>query len=176
MIKLFKVREKQNELAENANDGKLPVKKLSSGELRLQKVPSFVNGVDINDLNLPSVCTIKFPNGKDDLKNFQIFIHPDEGYYIGGNFLFSFRVSHIYPHEAPKVKCENVVYHPNIDLEGNVCLNVLREDWKPDPNHENPLNVEAGEVLRYSPKLFAINARRAMNGQCVGSNFYSRVI
>lgn len=23
------------------------------------------------------------------------------------------------------------VYHPNIDLEGNICLNVLREDWKP---------------------------------------------
>lgn len=23
------------------------------------------------------------------------------------------------------------VYHPNIDPEGNVCLNILREDWKP---------------------------------------------
>ena len=23
------------------------------------------------------------------------------------------------------------VFHPNIDLEGNVCLNILREDWKP---------------------------------------------
>ncbi|KAG0537912.1 hypothetical protein BDA96_03G189300 [Sorghum bicolor] len=23
------------------------------------------------------------------------------------------------------------VYYPNIDLEGNVCLNILREDWKP---------------------------------------------
>jgi hypothetical protein len=23
------------------------------------------------------------------------------------------------------------VYHPNIDLEGNVCLNILREDWNP---------------------------------------------
>ena len=23
------------------------------------------------------------------------------------------------------------VYHPNLDLEGNICLNILREDWKP---------------------------------------------
>jgi ubiquitin-protein ligase len=23
------------------------------------------------------------------------------------------------------------VYHPNIDLSGNVCLNILREEWKP---------------------------------------------
>ena len=29
------------------------------------------------------------------------------------------------------MKCETQVYHPNIDLEGNVCLNILREDWKP---------------------------------------------
>lgn len=23
------------------------------------------------------------------------------------------------------------VFHPNIDLDGNICLNILREDWKP---------------------------------------------
>lgn len=36
MIKLFKVKEKQRELAENAN-GNIPVKKQSAGELRLHK-------------------------------------------------------------------------------------------------------------------------------------------
>ncbi len=29
------------------------------------------------------------------------------------------------------MKCETKVSHPNIDLEGNVGLNILREDWKP---------------------------------------------
>ena len=48
------------------------------------------------------------------------------------------------------------IYHPNVDLEGNVCLNILREDWKPvlnlnsvmvglqylflEPNADDPLN------------------------------------
>lgn len=45
--------------------------------------------------------------------------------------MFSFKVGPNYPHEPPKVKCETQVYHPNIDLDGNVCLNILREDWKP---------------------------------------------
>lgn len=27
--------------------------------------------------------------------------------------------------------CVVQVYHPNIDLEGKICLNILREDWKP---------------------------------------------
>lgn len=37
-----------------------------------------------------------------------------------------FQVGQGYPHDPPKVKCETMVYHPNIDLEGNVCLNILR--------------------------------------------------
>lgn len=47
MIKLFKVKEKQRELAQNAN-GKTPVKKQSAGELRLHKgMPCYDYAADI---------------------------------------------------------------------------------------------------------------------------------
>ena len=54
-----------------------------------------------------------------------------QGFYKGGRFVFNFKVSPNYPHDPPKVKCKTLIFHPNIDLEGNVCLNILREDWKP---------------------------------------------
>ena len=51
--------------------------------------------------------------------------------YRGGFFNFTFVLNNNFPHEAPKVKCTQKIYHPNIDLAGNVCLNILREDWTP---------------------------------------------
>ncbi|KAK9947128.1 hypothetical protein M0R45_012563 [Rubus argutus] len=181
MIRLLKVKEKQREVAQ-ANGGSSHVKKQTAGELRLHK--------DISELNLPKPCSIFFPNGKDDLVNFEVSIKPDEGYYRGGKFVFSFQVSTIYPHEAPKVKCKTKVYHPNIDLEGNVCLNILREDWKPvlnintivyglchlftEPNYEDPLNHDAAQVLRDNLEQFEINVRRAISGGYVGQTYFSR--
>lgn len=183
MIKLFSVKQKQKEAAESAN-GRAPVKKQSAGELRVQK--------DISELNLAKTTSISFPNGADDLLSFEITIRPDEGYYHGGTFVFSFGISPLYPHEAPKVKCKTKVYHPNIDLEGNVCLNILREDWKPvlsinsiiyglqylflDPNPDDPLNQEAAEILRDNPKQFESNVKRSMTGGYINGIYFTRCI
>ena len=71
-----------------------------------------------------------FPD-PDDILNFTLTIEPDEGMYKGGTFHFNFAINQNFPHDPPKVKCTQKIYHPNIDLEGNVCLNILREDWKP---------------------------------------------
>lgn len=48
--------------------------------------------IDINDLNLPKTCTTEFPD-PDDLLTFKLIICPDEGFYKGGRFRFSFKVS-----------------------------------------------------------------------------------
>ncbi|KAI9165394.1 hypothetical protein LWI28_013274 [Acer negundo] len=93
-------KQKENYLA---NGGGPPVKKQTAGELRLNK--------DIAELNLPQTCTIEFPNGKDDLMNFEVSVKPDEGYYKDGKFLFTFQVPPMYPHEPPKVKCKTTVDH-----------------------------------------------------------------
>ncbi|XP_061242595.1 NEDD8-conjugating enzyme Ubc12 isoform X2 [Bos javanicus] len=116
MIKLFSLKQQKKE-EESAGGTKGSSKKASAAQLRIQK--------DINELNLPKTCDISFSD-PDDLLNFKLVICPDEGFYKSGKFVFSFKVGQGYPHDPPKVKCETMVYHPNIDLEGNVCLNILR--------------------------------------------------
>ncbi|RKP17992.1 NEDD8-conjugating enzyme UBC12, partial [Rozella allomycis CSF55] len=153
----------------------------------------------ITELSLPSTINISFPDS-NNLLNFQLTIKPDEGkfyllstagMYKDATFTFSFTVKPTYPHDPPKVLCLNKVYHPNIDLEGNVCLNILREDWKPvlsissivyglqflllEPNPDDPLNKEAAEVLRSDRKAFANNVARALKGGIIGPEKFDKL-
>uniref|UniRef100_A0A663FIT2 NEDD8-conjugating enzyme UBC12 n=1 Tax=Aquila chrysaetos chrysaetos TaxID=223781 RepID=A0A663FIT2_AQUCH len=182
MIKLFSLKQQKKE-EESAGGTKGTSKKASAAQLRIQK--------DINELNLPKTCEIDFSD-QDDLLHFRLLICPDEGFYKGGKFVFSFKVGQGYPHDPPKVKCETMVYHPNIDLEGNVCLNILREDWKPvltinsiiyglqylflEPNPEDPLNKEAAEVLQSNRRLFEQNVQRSLRGGYVGATYFERCL
>lgn len=85
---------------------------------------------DVGEFTLGKTMAVDFPD-PDDLLNFILTIEPDEGMYRGSRFTFDFAINQNFPHEPPKVQCREKIYHPNIDLEGKVCLNILREDWKP---------------------------------------------
>jgi ubiquitin-protein ligase len=41
----------------------------------------------------------------EDIMNFELILKPDEGFYKGGTFKFSFAINMNFPHEPPKVKC-----------------------------------------------------------------------
>ncbi|KAL4554168.1 hypothetical protein LXL04_039705 [Taraxacum kok-saghyz] len=96
---------------------------ISPGELRLYK--------DILEINLPDCCKISFPNGKDDIIDFRLWISPTTCFYRGGVFGFYFDVTTMFPQSPPKVSSFTKVCHPYIDLEGNVLLHILTHAWKP---------------------------------------------
>ncbi len=128
---------------------------------------------------------------QEDLLNFKITIKPYEGIYKGGTFVFDFKTPPSYPHDAPKVLCETTVFHPNIDMEGHVCLNILREDWKPvltiqsiimglqflmlEPNADDPLNKEAAGMLNENRRKFENTVRETFRGRAmmVGNQRYT---
>ncbi|GAA5879456.1 hypothetical protein JCM8547_008149 [Rhodosporidiobolus lusitaniae] len=144
----------------------------------------------LTELDLPSTMKTNFPSS-EDLLNFELTITPDEGMYKGGSFKFTFAINNNYPHEPPKVKCVPKIYHPNLDLEGNVCLNILREDWKPvlnlnavmvglqylflEPNADDPLNKDAANDLRQNRDRFTQNVLKSMRGGYVGSESFDDV-
>ncbi|KAJ3093407.1 NEDD8-conjugating protein ubc12 [Physocladia obscura] len=180
MLNIMSIKKKN--AADAAAGGRSP--KTSATKIRLQK--------DMDDLsNIPKTMTVSFPN-PDDLFNFSLTITPDDGFYKGGVFRFSFKIKEGYPHEAPKVLCTQKIYHPNIDLEGNVCLNILREDWKPvlninsvmiglqyiflEPNPDDPLNKEAAVVLNTNRTLFVQNVNKSMRGGIIGGVSYDNVL
>lgn len=157
--------------------------KTSAAQIRVQK--------DLTELDLPPTMKTDFPD-PTDLLNFTLTITPDEGMYRGGAFSFSFTINTNYPHEPPKVKCMQTIYHPNVDLEGNVCLNILREDWKPvlnlnsvmvglqylflEPNADDPLNKEAAEELRKNREQFLYNVKTSMRGGNIKGVTYHKVL
>lgn len=173
---------KEQQKAENAEGAAGKKKKVTAAQLRVQK--------DLSELSLGSTMKTEFPD-PDDILNFILTIEPDEGMYRGGTFTFTFAINQNFPHEPPKVRCREKIYHPNIDLEGKVCLNILREDWKPvlnlnavivglqflflEPNASDPLNKEAADDLRQTREQFKRNVRTSMNGGSVKGISYDRV-
>jgi ubiquitin-conjugating enzyme E2 M len=85
-----------------------------------------------------------------------IYTPEKDSYWYGGKYEFTISIPDNYPFDPPKVMCLTKIYHPNIDMSGNVCLNILKDDWKPtlnvstviagiyflftDPNPNDPLN------------------------------------
>jgi len=178
MQALFTLKKQQQTKSGTQTDDK---KKTTSAEIRVHK--------DISELSLTSETTIEFAN-KDDLLNFKVTTSPKEGFYKGGSFAFTFKIPPAYPHDPPKVHCETPIYHPNIDTKGNVCLNVLREDWKPvlsvssviyglqylflEPNPDDPLNTDAADLLKKSRSEFEQNVYKSLHGGTVNGISYPR--
>jgi len=160
-------------------------KKRIPGELRLQK--------ELGELDLPKHARVEFPDPKNIMR-FEVYVDltKEECLWKGGKYKFTVTVPPNYPHEAPKCHCDTQIYHPNIDLSGNVCLNILRADWKPvlginsvilgliflfiEPNPNDPLNKEAAELMRNNVSSFNERVRQSLRGATIDGVAFPRMV
>lgn len=56
---------------------------------------------------------------------------PDESPYSGGVFFLDIHFPADYPFKPPKVSFVTRIYHCNINSNGGICLDILKEQWSP---------------------------------------------
>jgi ubiquitin-conjugating enzyme E2 M len=133
---------------------------------------------DFADLDVPE--NVQLVTTKENPGQFSFILKPTMGYWTGGIFEFKFDVPIKYPFEGPKVTCIDKIWHPNIDLDGGVCVSVLRP-WKPTysvqiilfgllflfshPNPSDPLNEDAAKQMRDDPVNFGKQVVKALKGE-----------
>eukprot|EP00834_Sanchytrium_tribonematis_P007037 NODE_583_length_5729_cov_0.479574.p5 type:complete len:175 gc:universal NODE_583_length_5729_cov_0.479574:1071-1595(+) len=91
------------------------------------------------------------------------------GVYLGYSYKLDVSIPTSYPFQPPNVQFMNFCYHPNVNHQGNICLDILQDKWSPaysiqsmllsiqsllsDPNCHSPLNGEASKLWGSSEYL-----------------------
>ncbi|KAI4372630.1 hypothetical protein MLD38_010835 [Melastoma candidum] len=100
---------------------------------------------------------------------------PPDSPYAGGVFLVTIHFPPDYPFKPPKVAFRTKVFHPNINSNGSICLDILKEQWSPaltiskvllsicslltDPNPDDPLVPEIAHMYKADRNKYETTAR-----------------
>ena len=131
---------------------------------------------EYNDILTNDISNISAGPINGNLYEWQAFILGPIGTpYEGGIFKLNISIPPNYPFKSPIVIFTTKIYHPNINLAGNICLDILKDHWSPaltiskvllsicsllsDPNPNDPLVSDIANVLKTNPELYNKTAR-----------------
>jgi len=78
----------------------------------------------------PAQCSAG-PVGEDLFHWQATIMGPPDSPYQGGVFFLTIHFPTDYPFKPPKVAFTTRIYHPNINSNGSICLDILRAQWSP---------------------------------------------
>ena len=127
--------------------------------------------MEINDLRVNPVenCTAS-PNEDNIFRWDATITGPMNSPYQGGLFHLDIELPKNYPFSPPTIVFRTRIYHCNISESGDICLDILKEQWSPaltlgkvllsicslmdDPNPEDPLVMEIAEIYKRDRGLY----------------------
>ncbi|XP_060074778.1 ubiquitin-conjugating enzyme E2 E1-like [Ylistrum balloti] len=96
----------------------------SSSAKRLQKELAEIT------LDPPPNCSAG-PKGDNLYEWVSTILGPKSSVYEGGVFFLDLNFSQDYPFKPPKVTFRTRIYHCNINNQGHICLDILKDQWSP---------------------------------------------
>ena len=100
---------------------------------------------------------------------------PEDSPYAGGVYFLNIQFPADYPFKPPRVQFTTRIYHCNVNSNGGICLDILKDQWSPalttskvllsicsllnDPNPDDPLVPEIATLLKSDRKKHDNTAR-----------------
>lgn len=113
----------------------------------------------------------------DNLSEWEGYIiGPGDTPYENGKFRLLILIPDRYPMDPPTVTFVTKMFHPNISVDGKICVDILKNKWLPsmtlqkilisilsmlsEPNPHDPLNERAGNIYNTNYNEFKLIVKK----------------
>ena len=123
----------------------------------------------------PANCSAGPADDKDQYHWQATIMGPEDSPYTGGVFFLNIHFPNDYPFKPPKIQFFTRIYHPNINSNGSICLDILKDQWSPaltiskvllsisslltDPNPDDPLVPDIAHQYKQNKAKYEQTAR-----------------